>query len=93
MVKYFSADWLAQSHSAPTEGRGAGVDTAPTCRPHVPCVVQPRPPTFGKGYLQPKTKAPKPDEHAERVESKGHDSSRCSPSHPTSCASPSKYSS
>ncbi|XP_068574266.1 homeobox protein vent1-like [Cebidichthys violaceus] len=90
MVKYFSVDWLAQSHlhSAPTEDHGAGVDTATTCRPHMPCMVQPRPPTFGKGYLQPKPKALKPVEHAERVESSGQDSSPCSPFHPTSCASP-----
>uniref|UniRef100_A0A3B4YBD1 Ventral homeobox n=1 Tax=Seriola lalandi dorsalis TaxID=1841481 RepID=A0A3B4YBD1_SERLL len=61
MVKYFSVDWLAQSHhtSTPTEDHGAGMDTAPTCRPHIPCLVQPRPPTFGKGYLQPKPKPSK----------------------------------
>ncbi|XP_070834461.1 homeobox protein vent1-like [Chaetodon trifascialis] len=88
MVKYFSVDWLAQSHhsTAPTEDHGAGMDTAPTCRPHIPCMVQPRPPTFGKSYLQPKLKASKPAEH---MESSGQqDSSLCSPLHPTSCASP-----
>ncbi|XP_042358556.1 ventral homeobox [Plectropomus leopardus] len=90
MVKYFSVDWLAQSHHHTTaaEERGAGTDTAPTCRPHIPCMVQPRPPTFGKGYLQPKPKASKLAEHLEQVESSGQDSSLCSPSHPTSCASP-----
>ncbi|KAM8860343.1 homeobox protein vent1-like [Spinachia spinachia] len=85
MVKYFSVDWLAQSHChrAPSDGHASGTDTAPACRPHVPCMVQPRPPTFGKGYLQPKPKAPKP------AESKGQDPSLCSPFHPASCASPS----
>ncbi|XP_049456539.1 ventral homeobox [Epinephelus fuscoguttatus] len=90
MVKYFSVDWLAQSHhhNAPSEDHGAGTDTSSTCRPHIPCMVQPRPPTFGKGYLQPKPKALKPAEHTELVESSGQDSSLCSLSHPTSCASP-----
>lgn len=88
MVKYFSVDWLAQSHhnAARTEDQGAGMDTAPTCRPHIPCVVQPRPPAFGKSYLQPKPKASKPVEHVEQ-----QDSNLCSPLHPTSCASPSKW--
>ncbi|XP_034755183.1 homeobox protein vent1-like [Etheostoma cragini] len=93
MVKYFSVDWLAQSHqhtARTEEGHGAGVDTAPTCRPHIPCMVQPRPPAFGKGYLQPKPKASKPDEPTEPAgRESGHDSSlMCSPFHPTSCASP-----
>ncbi|XP_037321844.1 homeobox protein vent1B-like [Pungitius pungitius] len=94
MVKYFSVDWLAQSHchGAPTDEHGAVTESALTCRPHVPCMVQPRPPTFGKGYLQPKPKASKPAEPAERVESKGQDASLCSPFHPTSCASPSPVS-
>ncbi|XP_035519887.1 ventral homeobox [Morone saxatilis] len=88
MVKYFSVDWLAQSHhnTAQTEDHGAGTDSAPTCRPHIPCMVPPRPPTFGKSYLQPKPKASKPVEH---MESSGRqDTSLCSPLHPTSCASP-----
>nr|XP_046258466.1 ventral homeobox [Scatophagus argus] len=88
MVKYFSVDWLAQSHhnAASTEERGAGTDNAPTCRPHIPCMVQPRPPTFGKSYLQPKPKASMPAEHTES--SGQRDSSPGSPLHPTSCASP-----
>ncbi|XP_040906280.1 ventral homeobox [Toxotes jaculatrix] len=91
MVKYFSVDWLAQSHcnTTPTEDHGASTDTAPSCRPHIPCVVQPRPPTFGKSYLQPKPKPSKPVEHTESVEiSRPLDSSLCSPVHSTSCASP-----
>ncbi|XP_028459941.1 homeobox protein vent1-like [Perca flavescens] len=93
MVKYFSVDWLAQSHqhtALTKDEQGAGVDTAPTCRPHIPCMVQPRPPAFGKGYLQPKPKASKPDEHMEPAEREsGQDSSlMCSPFHPTRCASP-----
>ncbi|XP_060943809.1 homeobox protein vent1-like [Limanda limanda] len=81
MVKYFSVDWLAQSHSdtAPTE------DTALTCRPHVPCVVQPRPPTFGKGYLQPKPKPSRPVEHMEPVDINRPLSS---PDHSSNCSSP-----
>ncbi|XP_071337394.1 ventral homeobox [Trachinotus anak] len=90
MVKYFSVDWLAQSHhtTTPTEDHGAGMDSTPTCRPHIPCVVQPRPPTFGKGYLQPKPKPSNPVEHTEPVEISRPLDSSLSPSHSTNCASP-----
>lgn len=56
MVKYFSVDWLAQSHqsSAPS-GRAT-----PVSRPHVPCMVQPRPPAYGSSHLQLKPKASRP---------------------------------
>lgn len=55
MVKNFSVDWLAQSYHAtkqdPTETSHASV------RRHVPCLVQPRPPTsYDKVYIQPKLK-------------------------------------
>ncbi|KAF3708578.1 Homeobox protein vent1 [Channa argus] len=88
MVKYFSVDWLAQSYHNPalTEDRGGAMNNAPTCRPHIPCMVQPRPPTYGKGYLQPKLKPSKPVAHTDPVESSG--SQDCSLLHPTSCASP-----
>ncbi|KAI4812377.1 hypothetical protein KUCAC02_023775 [Chaenocephalus aceratus] len=66
MVKYFSVDWLAQSH----EHTAVTEDAAPACRPHIPCMVQPCPPTFGKSYLQPKPRAHKP---VESVESSGQD--------------------
>ncbi|XP_026211878.1 ventral homeobox [Anabas testudineus] len=91
MVKYFSVDWLAQSHhdSAQTEEYGAAIDTAPTCKPHIPCMVQPSRPTFGKGYLQLKPKPSKAVDHTESVESSAHQgSSPCSLSHPANCASP-----
>lgn len=80
MVKYFSVDWLAQSHSssAPSQEEGK-----PTCRPHVPCMVQPRPPAFGRSYLQLKPKALKSVQHTDLQESG-------SPVHPPGCASPSK---
>ncbi|XP_028278668.1 ventral homeobox [Parambassis ranga] len=89
MVKYFSVDWLAQSHhsTAATEEQGAGRDPAPACRPHVPCMVQPSPPAFGRGYLQPKPKPSKPAEHTESLESSGHQDSGLQRS--THCASPS----
>ncbi|CAK6962381.1 homeobox protein vent1-like [Scomber scombrus] len=91
MVKYFSVDWLAQSHhnTEPREDHGDVTDTAPTCRPHIPCMVQPRPPTYGKGYLQPKPRSSKPTEHMDQMENSTHqDSSLCSPLHPTNCSSP-----
>ncbi|KAK2823975.1 hypothetical protein Q5P01_021150 [Channa striata] len=90
MVKYFSVDWLAQSYhnTAPTEDQAADPDNASTCRPHVPCMVQPRPPTYGKGYLQPKPKPAKPGAHTEPVGSSGtEDPGPGSRLHPTSCAS------
>ncbi|XP_028845184.1 ventral homeobox [Denticeps clupeoides] len=51
MVKRFSVDWLAQSCHAPDATQAPSAAS----RPHVPCVVQPRPPTsYDRGYLQPK---------------------------------------
>lgn len=81
MVRYFSVDWLAQSHHSTTQTE----EQEPTCRPHVPCMVQPRPPAFGQSFLQPKPKASRPVEHAEQQES-----GLSSPLHPASCASPSE---
>ncbi|XP_077352226.1 ventral homeobox [Festucalex cinctus] len=60
MVKYFSVDWLARS--ALEEKDGAATDSVPTCKPHIPCMVQPSPPSYGKSYLQPKHKSSKPME-------------------------------
>ncbi|XP_022072935.1 homeobox protein vent1-like [Acanthochromis polyacanthus] len=91
MVKYFSVDWLAQSHHSGTteEEHRAGMDTPVTSRPHIPCMVQPSPPTLGKSYLQPKPKSSKPTENMEPVEKKGDQDSRlCSPLHLTNCSSP-----
>uniref|UniRef100_H3BXE7 Ventral homeobox n=1 Tax=Tetraodon nigroviridis TaxID=99883 RepID=H3BXE7_TETNG len=79
MVKFFSVDWLAQSHrgSAPPQ------EPKPACRPHVPCMVQPRPPAFGRSHLQLKPKASTRVHvpHADARESG-------SPAHPAGCASP-----
>ncbi|XP_069545898.1 homeobox protein pv.1-like [Brachyistius frenatus] len=91
MMKYFSADWLAQSYdnTARTEEHGAGMDTAPTYRPHIPCMVQPSPPTFAKGYLQLKPKPSKVVKHMEPEErDTPWDRSLCSPLHSARCASP-----
>lgn len=80
MVKYFSVDWLSQSHhDSNTQPEESQTDT--TFKPHVPCMVQPRAPAFGKGYLQRKPKAVKNVD----VEKEG----LFSPS--SSCASPSKF--
>lgn len=88
MVKYFSVDWLAQSHnsSAVKEEQRA----SPLHRPHVICMVQPSAPTFGKGYLQPKPKTSKaakqggPDEVRKQQDAN-------SPLHPGNCISPSTF--
>ncbi|XP_077438602.1 ventral homeobox [Vanacampus margaritifer] len=61
MVKYFSVDWLAQSHRESTleENEGSAMDSVHTCKPHIPCMVQPSPPAYGKSYVQPKPKSSK----------------------------------
>ncbi|XP_041867081.1 ventral homeobox [Melanotaenia boesemani] len=84
MVKYFSVEWLAQSHHSTTmtDERIIRTDSAPICRPHVPCMVQPRAPTYGRGYLQAKPKPSKPAQQAEQ------EPSSCSPLHSINCSSP-----
>ncbi|XP_077586010.1 ventral homeobox [Stigmatopora nigra] len=54
MVKYFSVDWLARSHH---DDRPEDKEGVPACRPHIPCMVQPSPPAYGKTYVQPKAKS------------------------------------
>ncbi|XP_061546519.1 homeobox protein pv.1-like [Phycodurus eques] len=77
MVKYFSVDWLARSHR----------DTAlASCRPHVPCVVQPGPPAYGKSYLQPKFKSCSPS-HSTRCTSPISESSDYSSGYDSEAAS------
>uniref|UniRef100_A0A672NLU5 Homeobox protein vent1-like n=3 Tax=Sinocyclocheilus grahami TaxID=75366 RepID=A0A672NLU5_SINGR len=67
MVKKFSVDWLAQSfHGSPPQD--VLEPEKETRRPHVPCVVQPRPPTsHDKVYLQPKPKVSKAEQKPEAV--------------------------
>lgn len=75
MVRYFSVDWLAQSHHSTSQAEEQEAASPPSCRPHVPCMVQPRPPVYGEGYLQPKPKAFRPVDHIESQR-------------PATCASP-----
>ncbi|XP_014855553.1 PREDICTED: homeobox protein VENTX [Poecilia mexicana] len=88
MVKYFSVDWLAQSHS----GGGAakeGQRASPAHRPHVLCMVQPSAPIFGKGYLQPKPKPSKAAKQEGSDEVREPQSSRVGSSlHPADFSSP-----
>ncbi|MED6241712.1 hypothetical protein ATANTOWER_024931 [Ataeniobius toweri] len=87
MVKYFSVDWLALSHqsSAAEEGQRAAL----ALRPHVPCMVQPSAPTFGKGYLQPKPKPSKVAKQGEPDKAKDKQNSIVgSPLHASDCFSP-----
>ncbi|XP_004554611.3 ventral homeobox [Maylandia zebra] len=89
MVKYFSVDWLAQNHHNNIQGHCADMDTTLTCKPHIPCMVQPSPPPIGKGYLQIKSKAVKRFEHSGPAESCGaEDSTLCSPLDSSSCTPP-----
>ncbi|XP_049591716.1 ventral homeobox [Syngnathus scovelli] len=69
MVKYFSVDWLARSHHDKAleekEGAAIAMDSVTNCKPHIPCMVQPSPPAYGKSYVQPKPKSAKPAEPME----------------------------
>ncbi|XP_018924493.1 homeobox protein vent1-like [Cyprinus carpio] len=84
MVKKFSVDWLAQSfHDSPPQDVLEPVKK--THRPHVPCVVQPRPPTsYDKVYLQPKPKVTKAEQKPETGKEKA-----TTPVTQRSCSSPS----
>ncbi|KAI2658150.1 homeobox vent1-like protein [Labeo rohita] len=65
MVKKFSVDWLAQSFHD-SASRDVPEPEKKTHRPHVPCLVQPRPPTsYDKVYLQPKPKVNKVEQTPE----------------------------
>ncbi|KAF7667421.1 hypothetical protein LDENG_00062360 [Lucifuga dentata] len=90
MFKYFSVDWLVESHQKTTPRDEAAVkDTTQSHRPHIPCMVQPRPPSsFGKGYLKPKANPSKSVDHVDPVENGSHQElSLRSSLHSTSCAS------
>lgn len=64
-MKKFSVDWLAQSFHDSTP-QAVLEPERKTHRPHVPCVVQPRPPTsYDKVYLQPKPNLTKAEEKPE----------------------------
>ncbi|KAJ0004929.1 hypothetical protein NQD34_011143 [Periophthalmus magnuspinnatus] len=84
MVKFFTVDWLAQSHyenSSETRTQPNESETDKTFKPHVPCMVQPSAPSYGKGYLQRKPKTAKTVDTETSIES-----GLCSPR--SSCASP-----
>ncbi|XP_030604693.1 ventral homeobox [Archocentrus centrarchus] len=88
MVKYFSVDWLAQNHDDSIKEHCADMDTTLTCKPHIPCMVQPNPPPFGKSYLETKTKIVKGFEYLGPAESFGpQDSALCSPLDSSNCTS------
>ncbi|XP_016342807.1 ventral homeobox [Sinocyclocheilus anshuiensis] len=84
MVKKFSVDWLAQSfHGSPPQD--VLEPEKETRRPHVPCVVQPRPPTsHDKVYLQPKPKVNTAEQKPETVKEEV-----TTPATQRSCSSPS----
>ncbi|MBN3272923.1 PV1 protein, partial [Polyodon spathula] len=56
MTKTYSVEWLSQSHHATsTRQECTGENTGTAFKPHIPCLVQPRPPTsYNKESLQPK---------------------------------------
>lgn len=91
MVKNFSVDWLAQSYHAskqhPMEASHVPV------RRHVPCLVQPRPPTsYGKLYIQPKLKCSRVEGNTGTEEQKEKEGVVFTHSVQRNCTSPScKY--
>ncbi|XP_034538260.1 ventral homeobox [Notolabrus celidotus] len=89
MVKYFSVEWLAQSqhNTTPIEEHESSMEPTPTCKPHIPCVVQPRPPTLGKSHLQPKPKGTR-TAVVQRSDGQQDPNLLSSPTHTSSCASP-----
>ncbi|XP_016339054.1 homeobox protein vent1-like [Sinocyclocheilus anshuiensis] len=67
MLKKFSVDWLAQSFHDSAHLEVLEPEKT-THRPHVPCLVQPRPPTsYDKVYLQPKPKVTKVEQNPETI--------------------------
>lgn len=66
MVKNFSVEWLAQSfHDCKQDPEQMQASQAPVRR-HVPCLVQPRPPTsYDKVYIQAKPKCSRIEENTE----------------------------
>lgn len=88
MVKSFSVDWLAQSF----HGSKEETSRAPERR-HVPCMVQPRPPTsYDKVYIQPKLKCSLTEEDSSAGEQREKQSVVFTHTAPRNCTSPScKY--
>ncbi|KAI4874898.1 hypothetical protein NFI96_034470, partial [Prochilodus magdalenae] len=88
MVKNFSVDWLAQSDSK--QNHEALEATAAAPRRHLPCLVQPRPPTsYDKSYLQPKPKCTRAEQKTPIEMLKEKESVLFSPLTSRNCSSPS----
>ncbi|XP_014056322.1 homeobox protein vent1 [Salmo salar] len=85
----FTVDWLAKSHHD-TIRKEEPMDTMLThFKPHVPCMVQPRPPTsYNKVYLQPKPKTTRFEFTNSTEKPTNLESRWSSPLHPSSCSSP-----
>ncbi|KAL0964282.1 hypothetical protein UPYG_G00321740 [Umbra pygmaea] len=95
MVKNFSVDWMAQSHhdTLPKE-ISTDIDTLDIIpvhfRPHVPCMVQPRPPTsYNKVHIQTKPKTTGIKFMDTSTNCQNPETRLSSPLHPAICASPS----
>lgn len=93
MVKIFSVDWLAKSyHDSKQDPETVETSQAPLRR-HVPCLVQPRPPTsYDKVYIQPKLKGSRIEESTSTEEQKDKEGIVFTHSAQRNCTSPScKY--
>ncbi|KAK2852487.1 hypothetical protein Q7C36_007688 [Tachysurus vachellii] len=90
MVKIFSVDWLAKSyHDSKQDPETVETSQAPLRR-HVPCLVQPRPPTsYDKVYIQPKLKGSRIEENTSTEEQKDKEGIVITHSAQRNCTSPS----
>ncbi|XP_076831575.1 homeobox protein vent1-like [Brachyhypopomus gauderio] len=92
MVKNFSVDWLAQSYHDSGIKQGPLDTTQALARPHVPCSVQPRPPTsYNKVYPQRVTKSIRSEQHTSTEEAK-EDTALFTSLSPRICSSPNENS-
>lgn len=93
MVKNFSVDWLAQSfHDSKQDPVPVEISQVPVSR-HVPCLVQPRPPTsYDKIHIQPKLKCSRIEVNTTTKEQKVKEDVVLTHSAQRNCTSPScKY--
>lgn len=93
MVKNFSVDWLAQSYHDYKQDQEPVETSQALVKRHVPCLVQPRPPTsYDKVYIQPKLKCSRIEENTSAEEQKEKEGIVFKHSAQRSCTSPScKY--
>ncbi|XP_053477408.1 homeobox protein vent1B-like [Ictalurus furcatus] len=90
MVKNFSVDWLAQSYHDYKQDQEPVETSQALVKRHVPCLVQPRPPTsYDKVYIQQKLKCSRTEENTSAEEQKEKEGIVFTHSAQRNCTSPS----